>query len=277
MIDEAIGIAGVTVRRAARLPALLEGAVRVGPYSTARPGALLRVVPGVGRFLAQGGDRLEYWLEPGADEGAAEALLKGGVLGALIHQRGELPLHASTLVSPDGEMAVAIAGHSGAGKSTTAYALALRGWALLGEDLTRVTIEEGKPLAWPGRGRLRLLDDACASFGLDPASLAQAPNGQGKYLLEPERRDRPAPLGAVVVLDRSPAEPRLDPVGGAAAVGLIAEHTYRPHYVSALGQGRRHFQLVAAVAAGARVLHSRGRASVGEVADALLSSLKPST
>jgi hypothetical protein len=225
VIDEEIGISGVTVRRAAQLPAELEGGIRVGPYSTARPGALLRVVPGVGRFLAQGGDRLEYWLEPGADENAAEALLKGGVLGALIHQRGELPLHATTLVSPERDMAIALAGHSGAGKSTTAYALALRGWTLLGDDLTRVTIEGGKPLAWPGRPRLRLLDDACASFGIDPASLAQGPNGLGKYLIELERWERPAPLRAVVVLERSAEAPRLDPVGGAAAVGLIAEHT----------------------------------------------------
>jgi len=273
MIDEEVGIAGVTVRRVPHLPATLEGGVRVGPYSAARPGRLLRVVPGVGRFLAEGGDRLEYWLEPGADEGAAEALLKGGVLGALIHQRGELPLHATTLVSPERNFAVALAGDSGSGKSTTAYELVRRGWMLLGDDLTRVTIGGGAALAWPGRSRLRLLDDACASFGIDTATLDPAPNWPGKYRLELERWDRPVPLGAVVVLERSAAAPLLDLVGGAAAVGLVAGETYRPHYVSALGQSRRHFELVAATAASARVLHCRGRASVGEIADALPSRL----
>src|SRR5205085_12132928 len=130
---------------------------RVGPYSSARPGMLLRVVPGVGRFLARDGASIEYCTEPGADIDAVEAILQGGVLGALIHQRGELPLHATTLISPDRARTIALAGHSGAGKSTTAYELIRRGWMMVSDDLTRVTIERGVPIAWPGRSKLRLM------------------------------------------------------------------------------------------------------------------------
>lgn len=272
MIDESVEIAGATVRRVPELPEEIEGGIRVGPYSWAVPGRLLRVVPGVGRFLARNGATLEYWLEPGADEAVAEALLKGGVLGALIHQRGELPLHATTLVSPERSFAVALAGHSGAGKSTTGYELVRRGWMLLSDDLTRVTMEGMKPLAWPGRSRMRLLADACSAFELDSSTLAPAPNWPGKSLVELERWDRPVPLRAIAVLERTAAAPRLEIVRGAAAAGLVAAQTYRPHYVSALGQSRRHFELVAAAAAGARIMLSRGRASVGEIADALLSA-----
>src|ERR1700745_225758 len=133
-----VDIPGVVVRRVDRVSDTLEGAIRVGPYSVARPGALLRVVPSVGRFLAHGGDTIEYCVEANADPAAVDAILHGAVLGALMHQRGELPLHATTLVSPDRASAIALAGHSGAGKSTIAYELTRRGWMVVRGDLTRL-------------------------------------------------------------------------------------------------------------------------------------------
>jgi hypothetical protein len=273
VIDARIEIPGAIVRRVRSLPAALEGAVRVGPYSSARPGALLRVVPGVGRFLARDGTSLDYWTEPGADAAAAEALLQGGVLGALIHQRGELPLHATTLLSPDRTFAVALAGHSGAGKSTTAYALVRRGWIMLSDDLTRITLDDGAARAWPGRSRLRLLADACEGFGIDPATLAAVPNWPGKYQLDLPRWNEPAPLAAIVVLERSEGPFRLDLLRGAGALRALAEQTYRPHYVRALGRAGPHFELVAATATKAVLLRAHGRAPVGKVAALIASRL----
>lgn len=266
MSADDLGIPGLTVCRVDHVPDALEGSVRVGPHSTARPGMLLRVVPGVGRFLAIGGDRLEYWTETGANPAAVEAMLQGGVLGAVIHQRGDLPLHATTLVAPDGTGALALAGHSGAGKSTTAYALIRRGWTLLSDDLTRVTIEEGDALAWPGRDRIRLMEDACERFGLDRASLAPVPNWPGKFLVEVPRSNSPVALSALVALDRGEGAFEVERLEGGAAVQMLIEHTYRAHYVSALGRAKRRFELVAAAAGRTAVLSARGRASVEEVA-----------
>jgi hypothetical protein len=266
MSDGDLGIPGLAVCRADHVPEFLEGSVRVGPHSTARPGMLLRVVAGVGRFLATGGERLEYWLEPGADPAEVEAMLQGGVLGAILHQRGDLPLHATTLVPPGGGGALALAGHSGAGKSTTAFALIRRGWTLVSDDLTRVTIEEGRALAWPGRSRVRLMGDACARFGLDPASLAPVPNWPGKFLVDVPRWDSPVPLTAVAELGGGGGALAVETLEGAAAVQLLLEQTYRAHYVAALGRTKRRFELVAATAASAAILSVRGRAPVEEVA-----------
>ena len=267
------GALEVTPTRVRELPAELDGATRVGPYSTARPGMLLRVVPGVGRFLARDGGRLEYWLEPGADPAAAEALLQGGVLGALMHQRGELPLHATTLVRPDRTGAVALAGVSGAGKSTTAFELIRRGWRMLSDDLTRVTVSDGVPKAWPGRSRLRLMEDACARFGIATDGLMPAPSCPGKYVLDLPRWDESVALSAIVALERSDGELSVEAVRGATAVGAVAEQTYRLHYVNALGQTGRHLALVAATAAHAAVVRVRGRAPVEEVATAAARSV----
>jgi hypothetical protein len=267
-----IDIEGVTVRRVSTLPETLEGATPVGPFSSALPGKLLRVVPGVGRFLARDGTSLEYCTEPGADDDAVEALLQGGVLGALIHQRGELPLHATTLVSPERTRAIALAGASGAGKSTTAYELIRRGWMLLSDDLTRVTIEEGTPTVWPGKARLRLLADACDAFDLDTAPLPAAPNWPGKYVIDLPRWDAPITLTTVVALARTDGAPAIEPINGPAALRVLAEQTYRLHYVAALGQTQKHFQLIAATASRVTVLATRGRATVQEVAAAIVAA-----
>ena len=268
-------IPGATLRRVTCLPDSLAGGTRVGPYSMAKPGMLLRVVPGVGRFLARAGCSLEYCADQGADPMAVQALLEGGVRGALVHQRGELPLHATTLVSPERTRALSIAGGSGAGKSTTAFELIRRGWVLLSEDLSRVTVENGRPLAWPGRSRLRLLEDACGRFGIDVASLQPVPNWPGKYALALERWEAPAPLAAVVAFESGENSLRLCAATGAAAVRVLAEQTYRLHYVPALGQSQRHLELVLSTTSWTSVVRAIGRAPVADVADSIEAFLAP--
>lgn len=262
-------LSGVTLRAVERLADRLEGGVRVGPYSYARPGALLRIVPDIGLFLAREGAKLDYALFEDADIAAAEALIHGGLLAALIHQRGELPLHATTVLAPAGGGALALTGHSGGGKSTTAHELVRRGWRLLADDLTRVTIEAAAPMAWPGRGRLRLMEDACARSGLDASSLEPAPNWPGKYVLDLAVATRAAALVTVAVLDRGPGALRVERLTGASAARALIEHTYRLHYVSALGQARRHLDLVAAAASAVCILRVSGTGDVEAVASAV--------
>lgn len=258
-----------SVRTVAILPDAIEGAIPVGPYSQARPGMLLRVVPGVGKFLARDGTAIEVCVEPGADPAAVDALIHGGVLGALIHQRGDLPLHASTLVSPDRTRALAIAGDSGAGKSTLAYELIRRGWAILSDDLTRVTIEEGNAMAWPGRTRLRLMSDACALFGIDTAPLQPVPGWPGKFYVPTGRWESRARLTAMVALQRTPGALGSSPLAGLAAISMLTAQTFRIHYVAALGRTEAHLRLIASMLSSTRLHSVSGSDGVSAVADLL--------
>ena len=96
----ATGVPGATIREVPFISDVLAGAVPAGEFSVARPGALLRVIPGLARFLVRDGLTIDVAIEPGADRDEVQEFLDGAVLGALIHQRGELPLHAATLVPP---------------------------------------------------------------------------------------------------------------------------------------------------------------------------------
>src|SRR5580704_13054625 len=57
-----------------------------------------------------------------------------------LRRRGRYHVHASGVVSPTGRV-VLFTGVSGSGKSTLAYALARRGWRLLGDDSVIIEIE----------------------------------------------------------------------------------------------------------------------------------------
>lgn len=262
------GVEGARVQEVSRLPALLPGAVRVAPYSVARPGAVLRCVPGLARFLARDGTLVEVACEPKADRREVESLLAGPLAAALIHQRGELPLHGAALVAPTSGNAVVIVGRQGSGKSTLAYELVQIGWSLLSDDLVRLTSDAGVVLAWPGRIGVKLCRDACERVSLPLDALKRVSGEREKYLVPITPQRDPVPVRLIVALDRNAAAACTE-IKGAAALALLTEHTHRLAYVSALGQTRSHLRMVATTLVFARVVRLSGAATPHEHARAI--------
>src|SRR5579884_261819 len=89
--------------------------------------------------------------------------LAGRVLPFASTLNGFEPLHASG-VALDGH-AIAIVGDSGAGKSTIAAELVLRGSRLLADDVVAVRVEAGRVIAYPGLGLMSLRRDAVQRIG----------------------------------------------------------------------------------------------------------------
>jgi hypothetical protein len=276
----ATGVPGATIREVPFISDVLAGAVPAGEFSVARPGALLRVIPGLARFLVRDGLTIDVAIEPGADRDEVQEFLDGAVLGALIHQRGELPLHAATLVPPGAAEAIALAGTPGTGKSTLACELVRRGWSLLSEDLSRLTQEGDRMIAWPGTGLFRLRPDACRRVGLPTESLARASGGQDKFLVPVAVRTEPAPLATIVCMQRLPpgasakagvpgACDALTAVSGARAMALLTEHVYRRRYAVALGLTRQHIRLLGVLRSSTRLLQLEMSGSVAGAADSI--------
>jgi len=261
------GIPGATMRQVEELPADLPDSSPAGPLVQARPGQLLLVQPGVGRFLARDGDCIEFVREPDADPGLVSLILHGTARGALIHQRGELPLHAATLVPPGRDEAVAICGASGAGKSTLGAELSRRGWTLVADDTTRVSWDGTRPLVWPSRDSIKLWRDACDVAGVDPSQLERVARGLDKYYVHVPSLDRPVALGAIGELT-GPGEGMLS---AGDKMALISRHTYRASHIQPLGMQRQHVRLVARLASACRMFTLPGDKSlpVGKLADAI--------
>ncbi len=153
------------------------------------------------------------------------ALLLGPVLGFAMRLRGILCLHACVLEV--GSHAIAIVGETGAGKSTTAAALASRGHAILSDDIAVLDDRSTHWLVQSGYPRLRLWPETLrALYGSEDGLTRVFSFTEKRFIdLADNCSDRswrfhrhPLPLAAIYVLGErqlelsSPAIKAIDPV-----------------------------------------------------------------
>ena len=198
--------------------------------------ALLLHIFGIARFRISGGDRVVVDPEPDVPDGNVRLYLLGSAFGALLHQRGLLPLHANA-IEVDGK-AVAFMGASGAGKSTLAAWFHDRGHRIAADDVCVVRFDADGPHVSPGLPRLRLWLEALEAMGREPSTYARS--YAGAQNLEkfdvPVARETSAgadlQLGAVYLLGRGDrfAIRRLE---GVEAAEAAYANTYRGQYIGA--------------------------------------------
>ncbi len=264
------GMPDVVFREVSELPSHLPNSKSAGVQAQAKEGELLIVAPGVGRILIRAGNSSDFVREKNSEPDLFALLLSGGARAAIIHQRGELPLHAASMVPPGGDAAVAICGESGAGKSTLAAELSRRGWTLLADDITRVNWNGDYPLAWPSWGSIKLWRDSCERLGIDPSGLPKICALIEKYRWTVSARDKPIRLDAVCELVvRMP--PGLSSCSGVEKASKLFRHTFRPRYVAPLRRQGEHFRTVSRIAGACRFFDLNGarHVAVGDLADSL--------
>lgn len=202
-------------------------------------GGLLLVIPDVGRYRIECGRRITVEPAPGVPERNLRLFLLGSAFGALLHQRGLLPLHANAVEI--GGLAVAFMGESGAGKSTLAAWFHDRGYRLLADDVCVVRFaDNGRALAMPGIPRLRLWADALATTGREPREFERSyvsDDDDEKYdvpIGSQALASEPLPIAAIFVLARG-FESRVERLAGVDAAEAVFAHTYRGALVRTLG------------------------------------------
>lgn len=229
--------ADVTIRLGDALQTL-PGGQPVEAGVSAKPGTML-IDNDIARFLVRGGDDILLELKPGASTRDARAYLLGSIMGAVLHQRRLLPLHANAVVI-DGR-AVAFSGASGTGKSTLAAHFRSQGRAVLSDDVCVITFDrDGQALAWPGIPRIKLWGDALAAFGRTAGDLERVLDGQDKFSLPfpPHPLARPVRLSRIYMITRAPPEEiagTVWPLNGAGAYAAINANIYRREFAAPLG------------------------------------------
>lgn len=214
-------------------------------YTVTPEGTLLNVTD-VGRYWIADGREMIAEPAAGGSERNLRLYLLGSALGALLHQRGLLPLHANA-IEVDGR-AVAFMGHSGAGKSTMAAWFHDRGFRILADDVCVVTFgETGRPVAHAGIPRLRLWREALEASGRAADDFQASFDDMDKYdVPTASRAAPPAPLnlGAVYLLSKAAQdEGGIRRLQGVAAVDALVANTYRGGYVKLAGGGtERHLR-----------------------------------
>jgi hypothetical protein len=193
------------------------------PYTAQAGGSALKI------WKAQDGsylrlayfDGTQFWLDP---EGTriwvtwpddltlehAAAYLLGPVLGLLLRIRGVTCLHASAVAF--GEKAVAFVGSAGAGKSTTAAALARQGHAVLSDDVVTLADRDGTFFVQPAYPYLHLWPESVEWLYGSAETLPRfIPNYEKRCLSLGKRElrfeDNPLPLAAIYILGERRGDP----------------------------------------------------------------------
>ncbi len=158
--------------------------------------------------------------------------LLGPVLGFVLRLRGVVCLHASAVAI--GNQAMAIVGPGGAGKSTTAAALAKSGVAVLADDVVALLDRDGKFWVQPAYPRLRLWPTSVqALYGKPDILPCLTPNWDKRYLDLTQKdyrfQQEPLLLTAIYILgDRSPSleAPWVETIPDNTALISLVKNTY---------------------------------------------------
>lgn len=224
----------------------------VSPPDTREPGlhvqngALVLVVPQVARFRIEQGAAITVEPDTNVPDRNVRVYLLGSALGAILHQRGLLPLHANA-VEVDGK-AVAFMAPSGGGKSTLAAWFHDHGHRVIADDVCVVGFDEdGDPYAAPGLPRLRLWAEALELMGREAATYRRSyvgPDQVDKFDVPIDRAGAAhshVRLAALYLLGRG-EEPRIERLNGVEAADAVFANTYRGGYLSATNGQKRHWE-----------------------------------
>lgn len=191
-------------------------------------------IEGVGRFEVANGDTIRFERDPsiaapGVGDADVRIFLLGSCLGAILQQRGTVPLHASTVIIDDA--AVAFMGPSGAGKSTTLAMLVADGHAMLSDDVSALRVDADIISVLPAYGQVKLNPDSVEHLRLDRDKLAWINRFRSKFALDCSARlgAQPAPLKTVFIIEPSATARNVtvDAVHGSERFALLHRNTYR--------------------------------------------------
>jgi len=232
------------------VPEALEDAQGRGACYQAAPGKFLLSLDGIARYLASDGSQIVIDRAPGATDDDVSAFLLSSVMGAVLHQRGVLALHASA-VERDGR-ATLLLGRSCSGKSTLAAVMLRRGYRLLADDLCAVAVNADPPArVLPEQTHLELWQRTLEKLDEPHTGLRPVRPALKKFLFPAGRAvcDEPTAVGRAYVLGFSnAAETELEPLKGMERVNAVMTNTYHPRFVEGLGCKGPHFQQCTAVA-----------------------------
>jgi hypothetical protein len=228
------------------VPDQFENPAFSAPNFQVSPDKFLLKIEGVAKYLVEYGNKITIDRGEGGSDDEIRLYLLGSAFGALIHQRGLLPMHGSSIIFDN--KAIIFSGRSGAGKSTLAAGFVKRGFKLLADDVSVVTpYETGELIVHPGYPQMKLWNDSLEKLGHQPKPLRRIRSGLKKYALPMgvEFYSEPAPLVGIYIITVSDKESiSLKTLKGIEKFNTLKNNTYRLSFLKGAGTGENHFKLI---------------------------------
>ena len=190
--------------------------------------------------LIRDGNLIQFEADPALDDASSLHVL-GSCTGALLFQRGLIPLHGNTIATQHG--AATIVGRVGTGKSATTFALLQRNYRLLADDISAVSfgtsesVQRSTPRVVPGFPRLKLWKTTLDHFGFNHNEFHRLRPDMDKFYYPVEDRFCAAPqkLKAIYVLQPGDSTGvRIRVLSGIARLEAIRAHMYKIRFQDAI-------------------------------------------
>jgi hypothetical protein len=217
-----------------------------------------------------------HWPDSSSLENALGYLL-GPIMGLLLRLRGTVCLHASGVAV--GDRAIVFVGAEGAGKSTTAAAFALHGFAVLSDDIVALAEREQQFCVLPAYTRVNLWPESVNLLYGSPEALPRIlPDWEKRCLKLGEHggarfENRALPIGAIYVLGDAAASAaeNVESISQKTALVTLVANTYATNLLDSK-QRAEEFAVLSRLVAEVPVRQinaKRGTLPVGELCDVI--------
>lgn len=230
------------------VPEKLPDAVNKGVlFESSAKGFLLKIDT-VARYYAYEGRKIIIQPSDVANATDVSAFLNGTVLGAVLHQRGMLPLHASTVNYKN--KCILFAGISGSGKSTLAAALVKEGALLVADDISVIDFAKSSPGVLPAFPSIKLWEDSLRQLNISFKRLQPVRDESRKYYLPVDKfSHNSVNIDHIFILKpHNRLNIEIQALQGVEKFRVLKKHTYLFRGIPKTGLEKNHFRLVNQVA-----------------------------
>jgi hypothetical protein len=143
-------------------------------------------------YVSSDGSAITYDPAPDLERDLLRQALIGPVLAYTLRNRGLLVLHASAVALPDARGACLFLGRSGAGKSTMAASMCVRGHQLITDDVLALDVDPSgtRPIrVLGGLARCKLWQDSAEAIGCNVGTLRTIHSQVDKFEFAPGGRE----------------------------------------------------------------------------------------
>ena len=205
-------------------------------------------VPDTGNFYAENGNKVLIEAFEPINQQSIELYLNGSVTGAILHQRKQLPLHASSFEQQNA--GIAISGDTGAGKSSITLGYIKQfGASFLTDDITPIIMNKGFQIA-PIGDSLKLWKNAVEQLAPEEKGLTQIRSDIEKFFYPLRSQDPKSPLRSIYFLKVADQEDiTIKELKGAEKFELIFDNIYRKEYLEGMVETKlSYFKTIADLA-----------------------------